>query len=585
MHIYYKNTFKFLNSFQKNIFIKILCNILIFIFILFLTYDFNYYQHNHIQYTTEINDKNNQEYVPSFHQFDMYKIFENIENEISNKNFKKDDFKYNYHKFTFKEEKKSLSFYGSGLVDSSFLFTENNNYIIKDEYNILSMAQINYLKNKFYYDFENVIKNQYKQHSTFSGFDESGDIEYNSYTYEKQEINFYNQYDGLHYSILTQKNKIEIQFYTDKKRDFNSLQKIIILEPNKIYFENNKSFAYNKIKYNKNVDEINLSIKISLYYYILIKSLYIFLFLFIINFIPSIIKKITFYLYKYSNNSLKKESNKQTHYISDLLILISTIFLIYFIIIFFSQLNSIYLLNNKKFRESVYFYHETPSKKELMYFINEIDNIKNDTKNTLQDNSSINIINKSYSNEFVYRLVDDNTIYVQPTQLPFVLFHKNDFFSIKDKNNKVIFSEFKQEQINKYKEIQHLQSGTFIIDNKIYKIVVSRDDFTRIEVTQDYYIYNNKIAFNKKEYYLISDGLVTYYNTDIEKINNNSFGYKSNYIYDKEGRYFIINNLFVSLILLTLALSYRRKYFFKENKKNVIEIINVDNKITIEKTN
>lgn len=587
MAIYYKKIFKFLISFDKNYFLKILFNVLMFISLLFITYDFNYYQHKHIQYTTEINSNDENTFFPSFYKFNIYNIFENIEKEISNKNFKKDDFKYNYSKFVYKEEKNSLPFIDYNLLGDTFLFTHNNNYIIKDENNILSMAEINDLKNKFYYDFEKIIEREYKKYSTFSVVNEHGESLYDSSPYEKQEINFYNEYDGLHYSVLTQKDKIEIQFYTDKKRDFDSLQKIIILEPNKIYFENNKSFAYNKIKYNKNVDQLNLKIKKDLHSYLLLQSFYIFLFLFIINHIPFILKKVTFFLYKNNknqfNNSLdKKDKKNPLDVISDVLLFIGFISFFYFIFTFYNQLNSINSFNQKKFNDYFYHKHETTSKKELLYFIDQIDSIKNNKENMFINNDHTTIFKLINNNSHAGFWIRDNTPYFYPTDSSFSLFNNNDSIFVKNTNNEVLLAQFNNEKINKLDEMRtNLNTGTFTIDNKLYNIVVSRDDFTRIEIFYNYYIYDDDISFDKKESYIVDNGSVTYYNTDITEVNNNIlFNKKSK---DHEDYYTTFNNLFVSFIFLTLILSYRRKVFFKRNKKTIVDVIHIDNKITIEK--
>lgn len=591
MNKYYKNTFKLLLSIKKNTFFLILFNIFMFFSILFLTYDFNYSQYNHIKYTTEINNKNNHTYIFPSYKFDMYRIFQNIENEISNKNFKEDDFRYNYHKFIDKEEKKSLPRQNDQEIDYTFLFTNNNSYIIKDEYNILSMAEINNLKNKFYYDFENVIKPQYKQHSTFSHYDEFGEAVYESYPYEKQEINFFNEYDGLYYSVLTKKNKIEVQFYTDEKRDFNSLQKVIILEPNKIYFENNKSFAYNKIKYNKNVDSLNDKINKELYYYLLQKSLYIFLFLFIINCIPFILKKTVFYLYKYNSNQSKQKFNNKKSYFIDSLIFIFFTYFCYSTITFLNQLYSISLFNDKKFSSHFNYFQETSSKDDVLYLINQIDNIKNNTKNTIQDKDYSKIYQLINDNNRIYpNLLNDNSLYIYPTKHSFSLFHKGDTKIVKNSNDEVLFSKFNIEQIDNYQKLKNLNHGSFFLNNKFYDIVTSREDFTRIEITHDYSVYyakNNliqnkvidQIFFNKKEFYLVSDGIITYYNTDVSFIHNNPFVQKFDSISNKISYDFLINNIFVSFIFLTLTLSYRRKHFQSNRKK--IKIIHVDNKINL----
>lgn len=584
MVMYYKKIFKFLISFDKNYFLKILFNVFIFIGLLFATYDFNYYQHNHINYTTEINDNDENTSIPSFYKFDIYNLFENIEKDISNKNFKKDDFKYNYSKFIHKEEKNSLPFIDYHVQGDTFLFTDNNSYIIKDEHNILSMAEINDLKNKFYYDFEKIIEKEYKGYSTLSVVNDFGELLYNSEPYEKQEINFYNEYDGLHYSVLTQKNKIEIQFYTDKKRDFNSLQKIIILEPNKIYFENNKSFAYNKIKYNKNVDQLNLKINKDLHSYLLLTSFYILLFLFIINQIPFILKKITLFLYKNNknqfNNSLDKKNSRVV--ISEGFLFLGFISLLYFIFIFYNQLNSINSFNDKKFSDYFYYNAETTSKKELFYFIQQIDNIKNNKENMFVNNDHASIFKLISNNSHAGFFIRDDTAYFHSTEYSFSLFNNNDSTFVKNKNNEVLLAQFNQEKINRFNEIQYLKTGIFTIDNKFYNIVVSRDDFTRIEIFYDYYIYDGDISFDKKESYIVDNGIVTYYNTDITEVNNNPF-HKNKKLNNKEDYYTTFNNLFASFILLTLILSYRRKVFFRPNKKTIVELINIDNKITIEK--
>lgn len=240
MTINYKKIFKYIWKFEKNKYLKLaLYTFILGLSFLILNQNKTKEVFNFLPIQS-IHLEENQKYIEDKNlSIDIFNFFSSLDN-INQKDFTKKDFYLNYYPFTTEYERKELSItedvYFYKLKDETNILLNDQGYLLTDLNNKISQLDLNINNNIFYDKLSNILL---KNSVNFSNKD--------------YIVTFFNTYDNLYYYI-----KYDNYIYTIEVTNENNTEKNLIkkttISKNKIYYENNNSYAYNRIKYNESIN-------------------------------------------------------------------------------------------------------------------------------------------------------------------------------------------------------------------------------------------------------------------------------------------------------------------------------------------
>lgn len=231
MTINYRKIFKYIWKFEKNKYLKLgLYTFILGVSFLILNQNKTKEVFNFLPIQS-IHLEENQKYIEDKNlSIDIFNFFSSLDN-INQKDFTKKDFYLNYYPFTTEHERKELSYieevYFYKLKDETNILLNDQGYLLTDLNNKISQLDLNINNNIFYDKLSNILL---KNSVNFSNKD--------------YIVTFFNTYDNYIYTIeVTNENNTE-----------KNLIKKTTISKNKIYYENNNSYAYNRIKYNESIN-------------------------------------------------------------------------------------------------------------------------------------------------------------------------------------------------------------------------------------------------------------------------------------------------------------------------------------------
>lgn len=242
MNINYKKILKYVWKFENKKYTRI--SLYACILSIFLLYNYNNKPNIELNFLPTKNiylEKNPQkiELEEEKLSFDFSKFFSSLDN-LEQNNFIKKDFYFHYYPFTIEEERKELSLihhsFFINLIDNTNILINDTGYLLTDKNNKISQLELNIEDNVFYNKLNTILKEYIKNK-------EKG----------QYLLYFHNNYDNLTYFIKFDNSNYDIEVIQKENQKINIIKKLNISN-NKIYYENKNSYAYNRIKYNENME-------------------------------------------------------------------------------------------------------------------------------------------------------------------------------------------------------------------------------------------------------------------------------------------------------------------------------------------